>query len=114
MKGGKQYVKVLVLAAILAGYTTESTAAGITGNELWSAMQAEKGTLERQFAVGYIAGAVDASWILFIDCTPEGVTVEQGVDIVKKYIRQHPEERHTFAADMVLGAMIEAFPCPDE
>jgi len=114
MKGNKQYANALILAACLAGYTNAPAATGVTGNELWSAMQADRGTPERQFAVGYVAGALEASWILFFDCAPPGVTVGQAFGIAKKYIREHPEDRHTSAADMVLGAMTDAFPCPEE
>ena len=67
---------------------------------------------------GYIEGAAD---ILAFDaaafpnrrleCTPKEVTRGQERDVVVKYLRDHPEERHESAALLVLHALTTAFPC---
>ncbi len=44
-------------------------------------------------------------------CIPENVTNGQVSDVVIKYLRDHPEERHILAAILVVKAMAEAFPC---
>ena len=46
-------------------------------------------------------------------CVPQsGVTLGQLQDIVIKYLREHPEERHEPGVFLVVGAIREAFPCP--
>jgi hypothetical protein len=49
-----------------------------------------------------------------IFCTPEGVTIEQVVLVVAKHLRDHPEELHYQAVALVVGALVDAFPCKDE
>ena len=44
-------------------------------------------------------------------CYPEGNTLGQAVRIVMKYLKEHPETLHYFAAELVALALIEAWPC---
>lgn len=44
-------------------------------------------------------------------CTPDNVTNGQMEDIVVKYLKDHPDERHMLAAILVVKAMTKAFPC---
>ncbi len=67
----------------------------------------------------YITGLSDASHPAIATnllgltgyCRPEGVTRGQIMDIVKKYLAGHPEERHLPAVVLYYHAIIEAFPC---
>lgn len=67
---------------------------------------------------GYVAGAMDSRFAweevakqkLF--CMPEGVSGEQPIRIVAKYLEQHPDELHLPAATLVIFAFVGAFPCP--
>ena len=47
-------------------------------------------------------------------CFPSGMTGEQAVDVVRKWITDHPETRHTNAAHIVAQALSAAFSnnCP--
>jgi hypothetical protein len=44
-------------------------------------------------------------------CTTSGVSVEQEVDIVVKYLRDNPAYRNQAAGGLVVGALMQAFPC---
>ena len=45
-------------------------------------------------------------------CTPKGgITRGQIVLTITKYLRDHPEQLHFLAADLVGAAMIKGFPC---
>jgi hypothetical protein len=58
---------------------------------------------------GYILGAFDARADAF--CVPAGMNVRQLVDVVRLYLREHPEKRYLLAADLVATAVNEKFPC---
>lgn len=60
------------------------------------------------FCDGYVAGVADANQEL---CIPRNATVAQTSDIFKKYLREHPENRHQDAQTLVLRALTEAWPC---
>jgi Rap1a immunity proteins len=70
--------------------------------------------------VGYITGFVEG-WDLngFASdglrlCFPNGVTNEQLVKIVYKYLNDHPEELHLDAGNLVLHILNDTFPCPSD
>ena len=45
-------------------------------------------------------------------CPPEqGVTNDQSVRIVVKYLKDHPESLHMAESTLVILAMVDAFPC---
>ena len=44
-------------------------------------------------------------------CPPEGVTGKQVVSIVKKYLKENPENLHEPADELVTIALMKAFPC---
>ena len=44
-------------------------------------------------------------------CVPNGVNVNQGIDIVVKELKDHPETRHLNFGFLILQAMSKAFPC---
>ena len=57
---------------------------------------------------------VDAFDTARVFCVPQGETdVKSGqlVEVVKLYLRDHPEKRHLPAADLVTAAIKEKFPC---
>jgi len=60
-------------------------------------------------ATGYISGVYDV-FDGHTFSSPKGVTTTQLADIVKKYLKEHPETRHENACDLVRKALQEAFP----
>ena len=60
--------------------------------------------------VGYIwglAGAGEGSAF----CFPHGVQANQIVDVIKKWLQDHPELRHYAASSLITAALKEKFPC---
>lgn len=73
---------------------------------------------DRGACSGYISGVSDAiasyqTVHAFPDfvCMPDQVQRGQIIDVVVKYLRDHPEKRHLGAASMVTAALRLAFPC---
>lgn len=46
-----------------------------------------------------------------LPCPPVGMTVEQSMDMALAYAEARPEERHMEAAQLIIRALREAFPC---
>jgi len=77
--------------------------------------------LQNGFCLGYVAGitqGVDSSEVIHhvktsekVFCLPDGVTNIQKVRVIRKYIRNHPEEAQNPAQGQALMALREAFPC---
>ncbi|MDR5802157.1 Rap1a/Tai family immunity protein [Caballeronia sp. LZ001] len=112
--------KKLVATALLLA---SSTASATDGNTLY-----EWGTsdspVEKGLLLGYISGAVENGFfqqrsqglvgensVVPRYCLPKNATAAQGVDVVVKYLRDHPEERAFAGAQLVWSAFIKAFPC---
>jgi hypothetical protein len=109
-----------------------STAFSYTGNELLEHCASEQPT-EQAFCMGYIDGVdsgfkmgLDAAVDLLTDipkpqrqargmylyCMPSRVTRFQTRDIVLKWLRENPKERHKPAAVLTVAALTDAYPCP--
>ena len=84
------------------------------GNELYEVCSASD-IPRLHVCLGYIAGAADAassSASYGMVCLPEGISMSQAADIVKRYLRDHPEVRHYAAYDLAANALAEVWPCP--
>lgn len=84
----------------------------VSGNELYDWCTHSNWAL----CDGFVEGSAD----IFIAqnansvCMPtgqSGVTVQEVVDVVKKYLTNHPETRHYPAYSIILVALDRAFPC---
>jgi hypothetical protein len=85
-----------------------------TGNNLKSDCFRENGTFNSGFCMGYIIGVADNN--SYKICAPGGqggVTQGQFRDIVKKYLNDNPAQLHRDADILVLNALQQAFPCPE-
>ena len=58
---------------------------------------------------GYVAGITDT--ILLNACIPKDVTNKQMVEVVRKYLKDHPKELQLHAKDLVKKAVDAAWPC---
>ena len=68
------------------------------GNNLWSACSGESAVMS-DLCLGYVMGIADAMGgnipiLGFLACIPMPLTNLQALDVVKKHLEQHPEERH--------------------
>lgn len=65
--------------------------------------------------LGYIMGAADGLSYANNEkrayCLPASVTAGQVMDVVKRFMIEHPEERHRSAAEVVLIGLMMGFPC---
>ena len=109
----------LVMFAVAAAAPSHANSF-MTGNELYTRCQS---TLRENIDIcsAYIGGVVDGQNVITstlsingVFCEPEGVTVQQLMDVVARWLRQHPEKRHYTAASLTLEALDDAFPCRSE
>lgn len=86
-----------------------------TGNELLSDLQRDDVSYQYGYGSGYVAGVIETSTLLQGDiniCMPANVTIKQGIDVVKKYLQNTPEERHLGGSILIYSALLKAWPCP--
>lgn len=75
--------------------------------------------LQRMHCIGYVVGVFDGAQIIFgmnpenkMICSPEqGMSADQQIRIVTKWLEKHPEELHQSARTSILMAFMDAFPC---
>jgi hypothetical protein len=86
------------------------------GNNLYSQLNDK----HLELAVGgYVTGIIDTvtnlteskALTISLFCVPTQATIRQVTDVVKKYLADHPENRHFAASSVVMVALGEAFPC---
>lgn len=107
---------VTAAAALVYGLSTAPAFAYMyDGNQLWE--NCHEGTnMGRGFCYGYIASVADSQKAFMAKgtyhfCTPSEATLGQLSDVVKKYLGNHPQDRHHPATFLVIQALMEAFPC---
>jgi hypothetical protein len=84
----------------------------VSGNDLYEKCNSESGTVSHGICGGYITGIADLLNNAGKLCIPhQMVTVRQLLDIVVKYLREHPEERNISASLLVVLALHDSFPC---
>jgi hypothetical protein len=107
--------RATLVAVALSCFVICSAEAGYKdGNSLLSDCEGRSrgdpgGRSQWGMCLGYILGVHDAHDRAI--CIPDGVKSGQVLDVVKRYLRNHPEERHHQASSLVLGALKETFPC---
>jgi len=47
----------------------------------------------------------------FFFCLPSGVTTNQAIMVIVKYLKEHPEKLHNSASTLILLALQKNFPC---
>jgi hypothetical protein len=68
--------------------------------------------LNADFCVGYILGAADQLQLAKIICRPaSGASTLQTVEIVRQFIKSHPEEWNKHGIFLVEKPLVQAFPC---
>lgn len=104
---------LLLMASVSAHAQRVSTT---TGNDLLDSCESKD--FKEAFCLGYITGVTDLDGMdgsVFPErrrsCVAENVSNGQVKDIVVKYLKDHPEERHLLAAILIVKAMAQAFPC---
>jgi Rap1a immunity proteins len=107
----KLLLGVLVLAAIIG--QANAVEGFVDGNKLLGWCAAQPGP-NRLSCMAYVAGVSDTFDAAHAvnnsrSCTPAAATLNQIVDVVLKYLNQHPEQRHLPASALVMVAIAEAW-----
>ena len=102
-----------LIAVSLLAVSTPASAGFLTGQTLKRYLDdAEAGNsfAERTIAMGYIAGVAD-----FADgsavCLSRPLDGNDAMRLVHRWLRAHPDRLSDNAADLVRGALSEAYPC---
>ena len=98
--------KLILTAAVVCG---PAYAQFYSGNELLQRMQGDS-VVEKMVALGFVAGVSDA-WDGVMFCPPDTVTTGQARDIALKFLIINPAKRHKPGAELVVEALMEAWPC---
>jgi hypothetical protein len=113
---------VVTASVLLPPQKLGAAIATINGNQLYTnctARNTEGPTYQGLLAgicIGYVTAITDAlssgnSVNGFKACIPISADMNQIVDVVKNFIRDHPEKRHLIAGSLVADAFARAFPC---
>ncbi len=103
--------KALIAFVTLIFFSSFAFADFYTGNKLLDDLRKDvvNDCIDLCFAEGYVTGVFTAYERLFFKC-PGSVTKGQIIDIAKKYLREHPEDRHRDATELLQEAFMDAFP----
>jgi hypothetical protein len=102
-------------AAVVLACLSASVRADTPGNELLDYCTSQDAS-ERGYCYGYVNAIAEAErrpagFNGWYNCLPAESTRKQLVDVVKRWLDQHPEQRHYSAAGLIAQALSEAFPC---
>lgn len=107
-----------LLLMLVTAETPASAGAFESGNSLYarcSTAVEDAVDVDAIACAGYISGISDALSVTdiygFRACIPDSATRAQVRDIVKEFLRRHPETRHLAAAPLAAHALANAFPC---
>jgi len=122
-------VAIVVLAIVL---TSGNARAGfLTGNRLLDICNAQPPDfVSPGVCLGYIEGIIDSAAVTdksgreqfragsmaesfqgYRWCQPANSEMGQAVDVVQKWLKEHPEKRHFSTPSLVAQALADAFPC---
>ena len=106
-----------VLAAGLALWSSTSVADPVdalalrTANDLLSVCdESERSDMAAGACLAYVAAAADC-YAVTLCRVPKDTTRVRARDVVVKYLREHPKDRHDLAIRQTWLALAEAWPC---
>ena len=100
-------VRAFLVVLVLLSTTSSAMA---DGNDDLAGCKAATGP-DAAFCMGIVEGLM---WSLpgwGVVCLPKGVTTEQGLKVLVKYMDDHPEELHEKTAELAARAFVKAWPC---
>ena len=110
-------MKTIFAAVLLAAITTQASAGYLDGNKLHDVCRKQDDAAgpAMLYALGVVDGVSDLGSILNLEklkfCMPEGVTARQLGDVVCLFLQNSPGDRQSSAASLVMGAVLETWPC---
>jgi hypothetical protein len=105
-------IPVLLVQVMSGGAKADFT----SGNDLWDWCQAND-PMKDALRTSYVLGAGETFQVLQVAkqvrfyCIPDKVQNGQAIDVVKLYLRDHPETRQYSAPTLIMLALKEKFPC---
>jgi len=92
-------------------------AAATSGNDLLRFCTSDPNSPEQSFCLGYLHGVVDGAIGIRVSEVrpqifelPAGVDILQVRDVVVKFLKENPKDRHLGAVALVFKALTEAYP----
>lgn len=111
MKVVAGYATLLVAAFLwLSSGLAQGAGSFADGNRIFSSCSGTDG-MELSYCAGYVAGMADALAATGHACMPPDATVQQAVDAVVKYLREHSDQRQYPAWYVGRTALSLRFPC---
>lgn len=98
------------IAALALVAAASANAGFMTGNDLLKRITDAESPVHRSIVLGYIMGVSDIGHGIE-HCAPATVTAGQLRDLVHKWLRENPADRHHNGADIVTHILQEAYPC---
>ena len=111
--------KLRFLGIVLTLILISGSAIAMTGNRLKELCNDTDSSFYDGACLGYIVAVGDIlkdgeeDVMGFRACIPTSVEYQQSVDVVRKYLNQHPESLHYGVIGLVAHALSEAFPCTE-
>jgi len=110
-------LRALVLASGLlcstSAFAQDKVMSHTSGNELFDRCNdGTTGQIAGELScLAWVAGASDVLSFMRIICPPEDVTVGRMRDVLMRFLRDHPQDRHMAASYVAGVALWGAFPC---
>jgi hypothetical protein len=112
-----------VIAAVVVSFSAATYAEEKQPPRVWTSgtdLAAQCSHVLDQFSTGACAGYVVAAAEIadsgrlqgYRSCIPKDVTKGQLQDVVNKHLAKHPEQLEYIGYQVVVVALVEAFPCP--
>lgn len=109
----RRIAQVILASTAVLGFSGAASADDWTGNYLLSLCEGPH-PFQAGVCVGFIAGVLQSNDLMrgeFRTCVPRGVSPKQAVDVLIKFLRQNPQQRHLPSLAVVQLAMLQEFPC---
>jgi hypothetical protein len=113
-----RHTAVLTACVLFAGVQASAASSFYDGNQLYALCtdtNRASAALTEGMCRGYVMGVVDqaAGQALYGQhiCLPNGVSAVQATDVVVRYLRENPAERHIGAGTLAAKALGIGFPC---
>lgn len=109
-------MRILVMVALALSIASPPTAhassyALNTGNDFIESCSSDGVSYERAACLAYVRGLFDAFRLASSICPPDGVTIDQMLEIGRKAIRDNPQNRHKPASFLIWESWFLDFPC---
>jgi hypothetical protein len=107
---GRCAAAAVVVEVMSVSVGAKASGVFMDGNDLYG-FCASSGSFQK--CSGYIDAIADAYSPInaYTACEPQSIANGQAVDVVRRYLATHPEQRYKPAWSLVLVALAEAFPC---